>query len=79
MKLCQYRFTSGPMRGLKCEASLIATCDRSKPSQPVECMEETKNYDRTWIMNMYSEAEEQNNLCFYHQQKEKKAQAGGES
>ena len=79
MKLCQYRFTSEPARGQKCETPLIAICDRSKPSQPVEFRGQKWTKKHPQIISMYPEAEEQNNLCFFHQQKEVKDNIGGES
>lgn len=79
MKLCQYIFTSGPARRQKCEAPLIATCDRSKPPQPVEFRGQEWTKKRPQMISMYPEAKEQNNLCFFHQQKEAKDNIGGES
>ena len=67
MNFCKYRLPAGPSRGLICGVPLIATCDRSKSSKPTEFkgIEWTKKNPQK--MMMYPEADEQENLCFWHQ------------
>ena len=69
MKFCKYRFTSGPIRGLICGEPLIATCDRSKPSELTEFkgIEYTKKNPQK--MMIYPTAEKQDDLCFWHRKK----------
>ena len=81
MKFCQYRFTSGQLRGVKCNQPLIATCDRSKPSKPTEFAGRLWTESNPQTLMMYPEADDadQSKFCFYHQSIAEPDKLGGES
>ena len=54
-----------------CNQLLLATCDRTQPSEPVEFLGTSWLKTKPQIMRMYPTAEEQSDLCWYHQKKEK--------
>ena len=79
MKFCQYIITKGTSKGLRCGTPLIATCDRSQPSELTEFKGRDWTEKHPQTMMMYPEAEEQDNLCFYHKQKQIEDKIGKET
>ncbi|MCK4330912.1 hypothetical protein KAX02_13865 [candidate division WOR-3 bacterium] len=79
MKFCKYRFTEGPLRGLTCDAPLIATCNRSKSSELIEFKGREWTKKKPQKMAMYPTAEEQSDLCFWHQRKDIRDKVGRET
>ena len=79
MKFCKYRFTEGPSRGQTCDTPLIATCDTSKPSEPTEFKGQDWTKKKPQMMAMYPTAEEQGDLCFWHQRKNIRDKVGRET
>jgi len=49
-----------------CFAPIIATCDRSKPSEEVEWLGTSWLKTKPQFIAMFPEAEKQSDLCFYH-------------
>ena len=79
MKFCKYKFTEGSSRGQTCRVPLITTCDRSKPSEPMEFRGIEWNKKHPQKMMMYPTADEQEDLCFWHQRKSIRDKIGKES
>jgi hypothetical protein len=79
MKFCKHIITRGPSRRLPCGEPLIATCDRSKLSSLIEFRGQEWTKKKLQRMNMYPEAEEQEDLCFWHQRKYIEDKIGRES
>lgn len=55
-----------------CNQRLIVTCDRSQPSKPTEFLGTSWLKTKPQFMRMYPSlpAEEQSDLCWYHQTQE---------
>ncbi len=58
-----------------CGDALIATCDRTQKSELVEYAGQEDMKTKPQLMWMYPTAEEQSDLCFYHQQMEQNYEA----
>lgn len=67
MNFCRYRFPNGPSRGEICGTPLIATCDRSKSSELTEFRGTEWTKKNPQKIMLYPTAEEQSDLCFWHQ------------
>lgn len=48
-----------------CNQLLLTTCDRSKPSEPVEWMGSLWTKKKPQVINFYPKVEEQSKLCPY--------------
>ena len=79
MRFCKYKFIDGYSRGQICGAPIIATCDRSKPSEPVEFRGTEWTEKTPQTMMMYPTADTQSDFCFWHQRRDKKDITGKES
>ena len=79
MNFCRYRFPNGPSRGEICGTPLIATCDRLKPSELTEFRGTEWIKKNPQKMMLYPTAEEQENLCFWHQRKHTEYKIGRET
>jgi hypothetical protein len=52
-----------------CGDALIATCDKTKKSVLTEVVGQEWTKTKPQLMRMYPTAEEQSDLCFYHQRR----------